>query len=69
VHSDRNGPEGAVLTLSRNRAKAIAAYLTTKGVARERVIAVGAGWKCYIGDSTPEFQMRNRRVEFIRKRD
>lgn len=66
VHSDKNGPKEGLFSLSRKRANAIAAYLISKGIAKERVPAVGLGWKCYLGNAdSPEDQRKNRRVEFI----
>ncbi|MBP6014974.1 MAG: OmpA family protein [Alphaproteobacteria bacterium] len=63
-HTDGSSLEGAVDNLSRDRAEAVADYLATKGVARERLITIGAGSSQPIGDvDTPEGQARNRRIE------
>lgn len=63
-HTDGSSLEGAVDNLSRDRAEAAADYLALKGVARERLVTIGAGSSQPLGDvSTPEGQTRNRRIE------
>ena len=63
-HTDGSSLEGAVDNLSRDRAEAAADYLTIKGVARERLVTMGAGSSQPLADvSTPEGQTRNRRIE------
>ncbi len=64
-HTDATGPEGYNLTLSQKRAKAVAKYLTSKGVEASRISTV------YLGESAPietnetrEGRSKNRRVEF-----
>ncbi len=63
-HTDGTGAETSVARLSQNRAEAVAIYLTNKGVARERLVTVGAGSSQPVADnSTPDGQARNRRIE------
>ena len=63
-HTDGTGVETGIARLSQNRAEAVAIYLTNKGVARERLVTVGAGSSQPAADNaTPEGQARNRRIE------
>jgi outer membrane protein OmpA-like peptidoglycan-associated protein len=53
------------LALSQKRADAVATYLATQGVAKERVSAKGYGETKPIGDNaTDAGRAANRRVEF-----
>ena len=63
-HSDASPAELANSDLSQARANAVASYLTAKGVARNRLVAFGAGSGQPIGDNgTPAGQAKNRRIE------
>lgn len=63
-HTDGTGVEISIASLSQNRAEAVANYLTAKGVARQRLLTVGAGSSQPVADnSTVEGQARNRRIE------
>ena len=63
-HTDGTSREAGIDGLSQDRAEAVAVYMTNKGVARERLVTVGAGSSQPIGDnSTLEGQARNRRIE------
>jgi succinyl-CoA synthetase beta subunit len=64
-HTDSKGSDEANLKLSQQRADAVASYMTSKGVAKERVSAKGYGESKPIGDNaTEEGRAKNRRVEF-----
>lgn len=62
-HTDKVGDSAKNQELSELRARAVASYLVKKGVAAERIDAVG------YGDSRPLVKdgndVRNRRVEFV----
>lgn len=63
-HIDGTSRELGSGDLSQNRAEAAAEYLVAKGVARERLVTVGADSTQPDGDnSTIEGQARNRRIE------
>lgn len=66
-HTDSIGREGYNMTLSRQRALAVAAYLTNSaGVAATRLHAEGAGEREPVADNdTPEGRQANRRVEVL----
>lgn len=66
-HTDSIGREGYNMALSRERALAVAAYLTnTAGVATARLHAAGAGEREPAADNdTPEGRQANRRVEIL----
>jgi outer membrane protein OmpA-like peptidoglycan-associated protein len=66
-HTDNDGSYNFNLTLSRNRAQAVANWLSEKAsINPERLILAGYGDRLPIADnSTPEGQAKNRRVEFI----
>jgi outer membrane protein OmpA-like peptidoglycan-associated protein len=67
-HTDNLGTEAYNLTLSQNRAKAVADYLKVNGLEEGRVEYVGQGTKQPITDNdTEEGRSRNRRVEFVLK--
>ena len=63
-HVDATPTEAADPNLSQARADAVAAYLASKGVARKRISAIGAGTEQPVGDNaTPAGQAKNRRIE------
>jgi outer membrane protein OmpA-like peptidoglycan-associated protein len=63
-HTDGTAVETGINYLSQDRAEAVAIYLAKKGVARERLVTVGAGSGQPVDDnSTVEGQARNRRIE------
>lgn len=63
-YTDASTLETSMPGLSQSRAGAVAAYLSEKGVAAERMNAVGAGSSQPIGDVTkPEDQAKSRRIE------
>jgi OOP family OmpA-OmpF porin len=63
-HTDATGPENVNLNLSAARAEAVATYLASKGVARERLQSKGYGSSKPIGnDKTRAGRAQNRRVE------
>jgi outer membrane protein OmpA-like peptidoglycan-associated protein len=66
--SARRGKAGADfnLRLSDLRAKAVKAYLVEKGIAPERLEAVGFGWNQPIApNDTKEGRYKNQRVDFV----
>jgi OOP family OmpA-OmpF porin len=64
-HTDNVGGARSNLDLSRRRAAAVRAYLITRGVEAERLIAEGYGDQNPIADNTnEEGRARNRRVAF-----
>ena len=63
-HTDDVGDDAANKALSERRAESVIAYLQSRGVARQRMIAVGAGQDYPVaGNDTPEGRQLNRRVE------
>ncbi|HLU65877.1 MAG TPA: OmpA family protein, partial [Kofleriaceae bacterium] len=65
-HTDDRGPDDHNLDLSRRRAERVAAYLVERGVARDRLSAIG------LGESQPRYDNQtrvgraaNRRVELV----
>jgi len=63
-HVDTSPNESSDPNLSQERADAVAAYLTSKGVPRKRITSVGAGAEQPVGDNaTPSGQAKNRRIE------
>jgi outer membrane protein OmpA-like peptidoglycan-associated protein len=65
-HTDSTGSAAMNQQLSENRAMAVASHLASRGVARNRMYAVGYGMTRPIADnSTAEGRARNRRVEII----
>jgi outer membrane protein OmpA-like peptidoglycan-associated protein len=63
-HTDNTGPEAVNLRLSRQRAGAVARYLSSRGVADTRLIAKGYGSTQPIDDNfTDAGRARNRRIE------
>ncbi|NMO15107.1 OmpA family protein [Pyxidicoccus fallax] len=67
-HTDSTGPEELNRTLSQQRADMVRQYLIERGVPGSRMVAKGYGPDRPVrGNSTPEEQRENRRVEFITK--
>jgi outer membrane protein OmpA-like peptidoglycan-associated protein len=65
-YTDSIGSETHNLRLSKARAEAVAAYLTSKGVASDRLTTIGYGSsKPVATNTTEEGRAQNRRVEFI----
>jgi len=63
-HTDNTGPESVNLRLSRERAEAVANYLTSSSIADKRIIAKGYGSTQPIDDNfTDAGRARNRRIE------
>ena len=63
-HTDNVGKPAANLTLSMDRANTVRAYLLTKGIDPERVIAKGYGMTVPIADNKSEDgRAQNRRTE------
>jgi outer membrane protein OmpA-like peptidoglycan-associated protein len=68
-HADSTGTEMRNTALSLERAQNTAAYLTSKGVASERIISEGmSSGKPVADNNTEKGRMQNRRVEFKLKR-
>ncbi len=64
-HTDNQGDEGANQSLSQTRANAVADYIATQGVSRDRLVPVGYGPFAPIAENeTPAGRNQNRRVEF-----
>jgi outer membrane protein OmpA-like peptidoglycan-associated protein len=64
-HTDAIGGDAYNQRLSESRAKAVVAYLVSKGVASDRLTAIGYGRSRPIADnSTAEGRAKNRRTEF-----
>jgi outer membrane protein OmpA-like peptidoglycan-associated protein len=63
-HTDSTGARTYNMTLSERRAGSVVSYLSGRGVARERMIAVGAGPDHPVDtNETAEGRAQNRRVE------
>ena len=63
-HTDSTGSRAYNMALSERRAGSVVGYLTSRGVARERMIAVGAGPDHPVDtNQTAEGRAQNRRVE------
>lgn len=63
-HTDSTGSDAYNLQLSQRRAEAVASYLVSQGIKRERLITVGAGEAYPIASNdTEEGRAANRRVE------
>jgi OOP family OmpA-OmpF porin len=66
-HTDTDGGDAANVTLSTNRAKAVAAWLTAKGTDCKRLVPVGFGETKLLKspEATADDKAQNRRVMFI----
>ncbi len=64
-HTDASGPAAYNLRLSQQRADAVVAYLTSRGVAARRLRAVGFGEHRLLSEFG-EMDDRQRRVEIVR---
>ena len=64
-HTDASGPAAYNLRLSQQRADAVVAYLTSRGVAARRLRAVGFGEHRQLSEFG-EMDDRQRRVEIVR---
>ena len=63
-HTDNIGTDQANLLLSSNRAKAVADYLFSKGISKNRIKSVGKGKTMPAAEnSTEEGRALNRRIE------
>ena len=63
-HTDNEGDDAANLTLSKNRAKAVAEYLVDKGIPLSRVSSDGFGEsRPIVANDTPANKAKNRRVD------
>jgi outer membrane protein OmpA-like peptidoglycan-associated protein len=63
-HTDSTGSRAYNMTLSERRANSVVGYLSSRGIARERMIAVGAGPDHPVDtNATAEGRAQNRRVE------
>lgn len=64
-HTDDRGNDGYNLVLSQERAESVRQYLIGKGIAPERLVAIGMGETQPVADNTSEEgRVANRRVEF-----
>jgi outer membrane protein OmpA-like peptidoglycan-associated protein len=64
--TDAQGPEPHNQELSENRARSVADYLVSRGIARDRVVATGYGPQNPIADNKSiEGRAQNRRVEIV----
>ncbi|MCS6900626.1 MAG: OmpA family protein, partial [Polyangiaceae bacterium] len=64
-HTDSDGDDNMNLKLSGERALAVVTYLTSQGIARDRLLAVGFGeTKPVAPNDTPANKEQNRRTEF-----
>jgi len=67
-HTDSTGNASYNMTLSQRRAQSVAAYLTDRGVARNRLAAEGRGQTQPVADNSTEAgRAQNRRVEIYLK--
>lgn len=67
-HTDAGGDAEYNLDLSQRRADAVAEYITSGGIAPERLNSIGFGESQPLADNdTDEGRLSNRRVEFIAK--
>lgn len=64
-HTDSDGDDNMNLQLSGQRALAVVTYLTSQGISRDRLLAVGFGeTKPAVPNDTPANKEQNRRTEF-----
>ncbi|MEL6615700.1 MAG: OmpA family protein, partial [Bacteroidota bacterium] len=67
-HTDNTGAADANQALSQQRAEAVVSYLVEKGIAAERLTAVGYGQaRPVASNDTEEGREQNRRVDFTVK--
>jgi len=65
-HTDSSGNEASNQRLSLARAKAVADYIVTRGIARERVIFAGAGSSLPVADNATRYgRSLNRRISIL----
>ncbi len=65
-HTDTMGSDSTNQPLSLNRANAVRSYLVSRGVAAEKISAIGMGSKVAVADNnTAENRANNRRVEIV----
>ena len=65
-HTDETGPDEINQRLSQARAREVRSYLIERGVAPQRLRAVGRGSSRPLSaERTPKALARNRRVEFV----
>jgi outer membrane protein OmpA-like peptidoglycan-associated protein len=65
-HTDDRGSDSTNLELSRTRAEAVRAYLVQRGLAAQRIEAIGKGETTPLaGNDTSEGRATNRRVEIV----
>ena len=65
-HTDNTGSETANKKISQERAQMVADYFVKKGIASERVRAVGYGSEMPIADNkSKKGRAQNRRVELV----
>ena len=65
AHTDSEGSSESNLNLSETRANSVADYLESKGISRDRMVAVGFGEMLPLASNeTSEGRSKNRRVEF-----
>lgn len=66
-HTDSDGDDSSNLTLSQQRAKAVADMLVSMGIEQKRLTAKGWGESKPVNpNDTPEGKANNRRVEFVK---
>ena len=64
-HTDDNGSDATNQTLSERRAAAVVAYLVSKGIAADRLVAHGYGEAApLVPNDSKDNMARNRRIEF-----
>jgi OOP family OmpA-OmpF porin len=65
-HTDSRGSASYNKTLSENRANAVIAYLVSKGIAADRLSAIGYGEAAPVApNDSPENMYKNRRVDLV----
>ena len=65
-YTDSVGTESANMTLSKNRAEAVRAYLVSKGIPSDKITSVGKGKSNPVaGNDTADGRANNRRVEIV----